>query len=76
MDITPGQSAPATEELGYTADAKCSFSMHAVETKAYLILIRVFSDEQCAHDQVLHSIEMLLLVTRHEQSPSACVALS
>lgn len=62
MDITPGQSAPATEELRYKADAKCSFSVHAVANKAYLILIRMFSDEYCAGDQVLHSIEMLLLV--------------
>lgn len=76
MDMTPGQSSPATEELGYTADAKCNFSVHAVATKAYLILIRMFSDEYCARDQVLHSIEMLLLVTHHEHSPSAVVALS
>lgn len=45
MDITLGESASATEELGYTADAKCNFSVHAVANKAYLILIRVFSDE-------------------------------
>lgn len=63
MDIMPGQSAPAVEEFGYTIDAKCNFSVHAVANKAYLILIWVFSDEWCACDQVLHSIEMLLLVT-------------
>lgn len=45
MDIMPGESAPVIEELGYTADAKCNFSVHAVAKKAYLILIRVFSDE-------------------------------
>lgn len=76
MDITPGESAPAIEELGYTVDAKCNFSVHAVANKAYLILIRVFSDEQFARDQVLHSIEMLLLVTRHEHSLSTRVTLS
>lgn len=74
MDIMPGESSPAIEELGYTVDAKCNSSVHAVANKAYLILIRVFSDEWCARDQVFHSIEMLLLVTRHEHSPSACVA--
>lgn len=63
MDVTPGESAPVIEELGYTADAKCNFSVHAVANKAYLILIGVFSDERRACDQVLHSIEILLLVT-------------
>lgn len=76
MDIMPGESAPAIEELGYTVNTQCNFSVHAVANKAYLILIRVFCDEWCAHDQVFHSIEMLLLVTCHEHSPSACVALS
>lgn len=45
MDITPGESAPAIEELGYTIGAKCNFSVHAAAKKACLILIRVFSDE-------------------------------
>lgn len=45
MDITPGKSAPAIEELGYTVDAKCNLSVHAVANKAYLILVRLFSDE-------------------------------
>lgn len=63
MDITPGKSAPATEELGCTVNARSYFSVHAVANKAYLILIRVFSDEQCARDQGLHSVQMLVLVT-------------
>lgn len=45
MDIMPGDLAPVIEELGYTVDAKCSFSVHAVANKIYLIFIRVFSDE-------------------------------
>lgn len=45
MDFRPGESAPVTEEVGYTIDAKSNFTVHAVAMKAYLSLIRVFSDE-------------------------------
>lgn len=40
----PGESALVTE-VGYTIDTKSNFTVHAVAMKAYLSLIRVFSDE-------------------------------
>jgi len=63
-----------SEESGYTVDAKCNFSVHAVADKAYLILIRVFSDEQWARDQVLHSIDSSAGYTHPKHSPYARVA--